>query len=492
MTSGPLQRLRDSIAEKTRALVAERQDVSTLETGRDLACGFAIAMEASGGVVPITTRDALREGTERFEKEIRDRRDGAAVARFQKRAKCYLRVMESLVRVDDDKENSFRKSRSSNIRDWKTNTFEVLPSGRRATKRVEGVRATDEFLVDREQAEILDQFEVEERGRDAPMVIGTVMTCACGRPMVVVIDGALLGCPVCRTVERNQSRLSTSLAKISVRAVRASKSPGSSADIQSCQSESRVRELMLSIQGLGPQATPEEATATAEWMLASGRHPLEKHRAKILDALHRREGRLWGSWEEAKMSLGDEVMADLAEINGPAVREHRALMKRAGARIKSYDDCQSIATMMTGLAPPKIRTPLREYVCALLRQAHPVYEAASKNGDNFWGGYPYFLRCVFLLLGRDEYLPYINLPSLKNKEEVRRWLWNAIGWEFVPAEPGTSPPDVNFVGEPLVPRKAVPTTQHGGADEAKAKRFVFTSSWMTLLRSGKRARVSVK
>lgn len=462
-------------------------DTSVLTLERDLASGLAIAMEAGGGSVPATTTHSLREGVEACEKKIRDRRDGAEVFRFQKRAKSYVRIMEYLVGTSMDKENNLHKNRSSNVRDWKTNTFEVLPSGRRARKRVEGVRTDMDLVVDKDQAAILDQFEMEERDMGVPVVIDSVMTCACGRPMVVVIDGALMGCPVCRNVERNQSRLSTSLAKISSRAVRAAKSPGGAADMQSSQSESRVRELMLAVQGLGAQATDEEARKTAEWMVASGRHPLEVHRDKIAKALQDRGGRLWGSWEEAKMSLGEGVMVDLAKINGPTMREYRALMKRAGATVTSYDDCQSLATKITGLAPPRISKSLQEYVCALMRHAHPVYEAASKNGDNFWGGYPYFLRCIFLLLGRDEYLPYINLPSLKKKEDIRKWIWDTIGWEFVPAEPEKSPGEIVAVGVPLPSRRAKEKIEGG-----EREKFVFGGSWVTLLRSGKKARVSVK
>lgn len=367
---------------------------------------------------------------------------------------------------------------------------------RRAEKKMASYRRAIE-MVDRERAKTLIQdLELETDSGNVPMIQDNDMTCECGRPLLVVVEGAMVGCAVCRTVERIHSKLVVGAAAPSSRAARASRSPGTSIEMISTQSESRIRDLMMTIQGQGKTpAKDEDVERTADWMVKTNRHPLIPHAKKIVKAFNDRHRKEWASWDEAERDLGSQVVDSLRKINGPYTREARTLMKREGAKIATYDDSQAIATKLVGLRPPRISSSLFEYVCSLLRHAYPVYESASKSGDNFWGGYPYFLRCIFLLLGRDEYLQYINLPSLKNKEEIRQHLWQALDWEFVPADPRVEVKGIEYKDD-LEGEQGPPTlaSQVLVVRGKRSRRVFEEKGWSSFaaLRSGCRARVSVK
>lgn len=476
-----MKKLKDSI-EQSRGLI-EQQAKSTGLLAREetASLGLAIALGGVRSAQCLYSRRASAAGKER-----QDLEDGVVLRRFEARADRYRRVVQIL--EERGSTSLGGAARSSADREWKTSTYEVLPSGRRATKRVEKVRAASD--KDNPGA-VLDEFESAEMGKDLPTLVDVDMTCSCGRPFVVVVEGALLGCPVCRTVERLQARISLTGARPSSRSSRAIRSPGASADMVSSQSECRVRELIMSMQGRGTQAEDGAVEQTADWMVRYGKHPLVPFREEVKRlAQARGEDNLWKDWDEAEKELSLEASLALRSVRGPVVREYRALMKRSGAKVKTYDDCQAIATALSGLSPPRVSPSLMEYVCQLLRHAYPVYEAASKNGDNFWGGYPYWARCIFLLLGRDEYLDYINIPSMKNKEEIRQFLWKTLGWEFVPADPkATEVPSIVYTDKGATKSKKRTAL---GKRRRKEKVVLSVVNIVNRMRSGQRAKVTKK
>ena len=434
------QRLEEVISEREAQLRAAEEDPQLFLDLASLDEAMAVALEASGSG-PYCAISQCRSRSQKNRKRALDVRDGIVSRRFKSRCEKFRKAIES---------------------------------------------------VDRAEAERLARdFEIAEgnQGDDMPCLVDNDMTCGCGRPLVVVVDGALAGCSVCRTVERIQPKVPVGAAAPSSRAARASRSPGTIIEMISAQSEARVRDLMLSVQGLGAQASDKEIQDTAQWMVSTNRHPLIDHAGEILRCFLKRGKRKWENWQDVQDSLSSKVQDALKTLNGPSVRDLRTLMKREGHKITTYEDAQSIASGLVGLAPPKISASLFEYVCSLLRQAYPVYESASKSGENFWGGYPYFLRCVMLLLGRDEYLPYINLPSLKNKEEVRRHLWRALKWEFVPADPRAEVAAIEYVAEKAKAGRRVLVKNRKRMREVMKSA---TRHFGSVMRSVHRARVSVR
>ena len=392
--------LQSSIASRRAAVEKTMMaELPSLAAQQRTAQGLVAALSLGGGPCPQSMLKEAHSQSRSLCKEIQDRKDGIALKRFDERSKKYLRAMRY---VEDQKLMSIKKE------------------------------------------DIKTRFEEKESGLSPTALVDKDMTCVCGRPLVVVVEGALVGCQVCRTVERLQTRAAVGASNPSSRSARASRSPGATIDMVSAQSESRIRDLMLAVQGQGVKATMKDVDNTATWMIETNRHPLIGHAREILRVYIQRNQKPWKNWDEVRSSLSKEARDAMRTISGPTTREARTLMKREGHKVDGYENSQSIATALIGLSPPKISPSLFEYVCRLLRHAYPTYESASRSGDNFWGGYPYFLRCVLLLLGRDEYLPYINLPSLKNKEEVREHLWRALDWEFVSADPRVTPPAIHM------------------------------------------------
>lgn len=102
-----------------------------------------------------------------------------------------------------------------------------------------------------------------------------------------------------------------------------------------------------------------------------------------------------------------------------------------------------IASLLSGFCPERLTADQEEYVRKLFIAASPVYDRWRKTSQPVWpGGYAYFLRCLMILLGWDEFAAMFPIQMTgrnQEREEMRASIWAALRWSNVPSSgPQTS------------------------------------------------------
>jgi hypothetical protein len=96
-----------------------------------------------------------------------------------------------------------------------------------------------------------------------------------------------------------------------------------------------------------------------------------------------------------------------------------------------------IASMLSGFLPERLTADQEEYVRKLFMAASPAYDKWRKTNQPVWpGGYAYFLRCVMILLGWDEFATMFPIQMTgrnQEREDMRAAIWSTLRWELVPS-----------------------------------------------------------
>ena len=104
---------------------------------------------------------------------------------------------------------------------------------------------------------------------------------------------------------------------------------------------------------------------------------------------------------------------------------------------KFYERSAKVSSLVSGFWPPRMNTQQEEYLRMLYTVAAPEYEKRRKPRQTYWpGGFPFFLRCVCILLGWDEFAEQFPAPSVSkessSRDALREEIWAELGWELVP------------------------------------------------------------
>jgi len=96
-----------------------------------------------------------------------------------------------------------------------------------------------------------------------------------------------------------------------------------------------------------------------------------------------------------------------------------------------------IAANLSGFLPQRLNADQEEFIRKLFMSASPVYDKWRKSNQPVWpGGYAYFLRCVMILLGWDEFAALFPIQMTgrnQEREEMRKAIWSVLQWENVPS-----------------------------------------------------------
>jgi hypothetical protein len=123
----------------------------------------------------------------------------------------------------------------------------------------------------------------------------------------------------------------------------------------------------------------------------------------------------------------------LKQVDGIMVRN---IIRNTSAK-KFGERSPKIASLLSGYAPERLTADQEEYVRKLFMAASPVYERWRKTSQPIWpGGYAYFLRCLMILLGWDEFAAMFPIQMTgrnQEREDMRTAIWTTLQWELVPS-----------------------------------------------------------
>lgn len=104
---------------------------------------------------------------------------------------------------------------------------------------------------------------------------------------------------------------------------------------------------------------------------------------------------------------------------------------------KFYERSPKYASYISGYWPLRFSSEQEETIRKMYSLAAPAYEKYRKPSQPNWpGGYAYFLRCLCILMGWDEFIEHFAiLAGPKNsvdREAIRQKIWTEeLGWEYV-------------------------------------------------------------
>ena len=112
---------------------------------------------------------------------------------------------------------------------------------------------------------------------------------------------------------------------------------------------------------------------------------------------------------------------------------------------KFYERAPKYSSYISGYWPLRFSSFQEERIKKLYLAACPFYDKFRKPSQPNWpGGYAYFLRCLCVLLGWDEFCNHFNISAgpknIEEREMVRKKIWTELKWEFV----ASSPPNDSF------------------------------------------------
>ena len=138
----------------------------------------------------------------------------------------------------------------------------------------------------------------------------------------------------------------------------------------------------------------------------------------------------------------------------PAIPNIESLLKNIDSivvrnTIKSTDSKKfsersaKIASIVSGFLPERLSADQEEYVRKLFMAASPVYNRWRKTSQPVWpGGYAYFLRCLMILLGWDEFAAMFPIQLTgrnQEREDMRAAIWTSLKWAVVPSSGPQTP-----------------------------------------------------
>lgn len=261
---------------------------------------------------------------------------------------------------------------------------------------------------------------------------------SCGISMRLIMNDSLLGCPQCA-----KTKIITMVS-----------APVADSEYVSIPypQKSRLVEWLEFCQAKEYAEPCENILNTVmKQLVDSGSTGLERYTAII--SKERNKGGPFidsaSSIERLKAEI-PQIQSLLLGIKSTMVRAamQNASNSKADERLrKFYERSPKYAAYISGYWPLRFTNAQEERIKALYAVAMPAYEKYRKPSQPNWpGGYAYFLRCICVLLGWDEFINHFSITSgQKNgqdREIVREQIWKQyLNWEFVP----NTPPSFNFL-----------------------------------------------
>jgi hypothetical protein len=279
---------------------------------------------------------------------------------------------------------------------------------------------------DRETQETFKTYVKREILNEVPNMISTVTAdiCdECGVQMMVIANDSMLACSRCAKTRL----ITTANAWTSTMDVDFSNNNN--------HQKSRIVEWLEFAQAKEYGEIPENVIkAVMDALVANKATGLEKY-IHILS----KERQLNGPYTDSTSAIArlkhqiPDIELLLKQIDGIAVRN---IIRNLPCK-KFGDRGARIASLISGFWPERLSANQEEYVRKLFMAASPVYDRWRKTTQPVWpGGYAYFLRCILILLGWDEFAALFPIQVTgrnQERESMRSQIWAILKWADVPS-----------------------------------------------------------
>lgn len=302
--------------------------------------------------------------------------------------------------------------------------------------------------MEQELRDMFSTFVKRQMLKEAPDLTSTVTADICddcGVQMMVIANDSMLACSRCA-----KTRIITS-----ANAWTASMDVDFST--MNTHQKSRLLEWLEFAQAKEYGEIPDDAVqAVMEALVAAKATGLEAYIPAI--AAERAAGGPFVDAPSAVARLSATVPgieAALKNLDAIAVRN----VIRGTFAKKYAERSAKIGSMLSGYLPERLTADQEEYVRKLFMAASPVYERWRKTSQPVWpGGYAYFLRCLMILLGWDEFAAMFPIQMTgrnQEREDMRAAIWATLRWAVVPSSGAQSPvtlPDGSALDGSLINR----------------------------------------
>lgn len=292
-------------------------------------------------------------------------------------------------------------------------------------------RKSNIVLMAPENAEecIRQHLRAELGLQEKPLLLTAGDVCDdCGTQMMIVSNDSMLSCPTCHKLRLLPNTMTTSALH------------GTDVETSNSITKHRLPEWIEMAQAKEFTEPPIDIVeSVARFMVKNGMTGLEQHRDAI------REERKKGPFKSAQDAIErlQDSVADLgnklAAINASAARiALKGLVTNGQDKFrKFYERSAKVASLVGGYWPPRMTSQQEELLRLMYTSAAPEYEKRRKPKQTYWpGGFPFFLRCVCVLLGWDEFANEFPIPPGSkeggSRDLLRNEIWTDLDWQIVP------------------------------------------------------------
>lgn len=267
--------------------------------------------------------------------------------------------------------------------------------------------------------------------QEVPLMLTAGDVCDdCGIQMSVVSNDSMLSCPQCHKLRLLPNTMTTSALH------------GTDVESSAAITKHRLPEWIEMAQGKEFAEPPEDVTVTvAKFLIQNNMTGLEQFQSDIAE-----ERKLRGPFLSVQNAVDrlqekiPDLEARLLSVSSCSIRTAlRGIVTetKADKFRKFYERSAKIAAIVSGFWPPRMTGQQEETLRLLYTVAAPEYEKRRKPRQTYWpGGFPFFLRCLCILLGWDEFAAQFPIPSGAkeggSRDLLRNEIWTELGWELVP------------------------------------------------------------
>lgn len=294
-----------------------------------------------------------------------------------------------------------------------------------AVERVRKAAAASAF--DQETRDVFQHYMKRSLLQEQPDLTSTVTAdiCdECGVQMLVIANDSMLACGRCA-----KTRIITS-------ANAWSSSMEVDFSAMNNHQKSRVFEWLETIQAKEYGDIPDDILQTTMAALVAAKATgLEAHTKAIAEERARN-----GPYLDAQSAIErlrpvvPNIEALLLGLDAITVRN---VIKNSGSVKKYSERAAKVAALLSGYWPERLTADQEEYVRKLFMAASPAYDKYRRTSQPIWpGGYAYFLRCLMILLGWDEFAAMFPIQMTgrnQEREDMRSAIWTTLQWANVPS-----------------------------------------------------------
>ena len=293
-------------------------------------------------------------------------------------------------------------------------------------------RRSNVVLMSPDNAEecIRQHMRAELGLQELPLMLTAGDVCDdCGVQMSVVSNDSMLSCSNCHKLRLLPNTMTTSALH------------GTDIESATVITKHRLPEWIEMAQGKEfAEPPPDIVKDVANFLIRHRMTGLEDYMDMIKE--ERKRHGPFRSVHDAKKRLPDipDLLQRLLAINASNVRTAlRGLVTEGkGEKYRRfYEKSAKVGALVSGFWPARMTGQQEELLRMLYTTAAPQYEKRRKPKQTYWpGGFPFFLRCLCVLLGWDEFAAQFPIPAGSkeggSRDLLRNEIWTELGWELVP------------------------------------------------------------